>query len=96
MSKVAYPELQDADFVFKALLGHVMFADKLPPCFTSESFLTYIKNKKIPDKIKNHAYIEYRASTNTNVPRQLSIPHPKPYWHLCSCIKEHWEARKKL
>ena len=91
MSKVAYPELQDADFVFKALLGHVMFADKLPPCFTSESFLTYIKNKKIPDKIKNHAYIEYRASTNTNVPRQLSIPHPKPYWHLCSCIKEHWE-----
>lgn len=89
--KVAYPDLSDADYVFDALLGYGMFADKLPPCFTSEGLLKYVKQKTIPRDLENHAYIEYRASRNTNIPRQLAIPHPISYWHLCECIKKHWK-----
>ena len=91
MNKFGYPDLQDADFLFEALLGYGMFADKLPPCFTSESLLDYAKNNKLSPKNKNHAYIEYQSTRNINIPRQFGIPHPEAYWRLCECIRDHWK-----
>ncbi len=91
MAKPAYPDLQDADFVFDALLGYGMFPDKLPPCFSSENLLEYIKKNPPLNKKKTHAYINYQATRSTNIPRQLAIPHPESYWMLCNCIKENWK-----
>jgi len=92
MPSLAYPDLLDSDFVFEALLGHGMFADKLPSCFSSEGLLEFAKKGKLSkDCDGSHAYVEYQATRNTNIPRQLAIPHPKPYWELCYCVKSNWE-----
>ncbi|MGE4285193.1 MAG: RNA-directed DNA polymerase [Phycisphaerae bacterium] len=90
--RYAYPDLLDPDYVFDALLGYGMFSEKLPPCFTSESFLEALNNGKMPiAKKKSHSYVDYRASRNTNVPRAISIPHPESYLWLCQCIKKNWD-----
>ena len=93
IKKVAYIDLRDANFVFEALFGYGMFADKLPPCFTSEGLLDYVKKNlaPFPNGKALHYYVEYRAARNTHIPRQLAIPHPASYWKLCSTIKENWQ-----
>ena len=55
MSKLGYPDLNDPDFVFEALLGYGMFAERIPPCFTSENLLDYAKQNPSPSNINNHA-----------------------------------------
>ncbi len=93
--KLAYPDLQDPDFIFEALLGHGLFSKKIPPCFTSENLLRYISEKKF-DKSeikapKVHSFVRYRATRNTSIPRLLSIPHPESYWGLCKLISKYWD-----
>lgn len=90
MAKNAYPDLIDSEFVFEALLGHGMFTSKLPPCFSSVSLFDYVKNNTPDSKINNHAYVEYKSTRNTNVPRLLAVPHPESYIKLCQSIKEYW------
>lgn len=44
MSEKSYCEFMDeitSDELYEGLLGYGMFADKLPPMFTSESFYTF-------------------------------------------------------
>ena len=94
-SKYGYPDLTDADFVYKALLGHGMFADKMPPCLSSESFFRYVNSSKkinLNKKIKSyyHACITYKEVKYTIVDRKFSIPHPESYLYLCSQIKKYW------
>ncbi len=93
MPKLAYPDLYNPDYVFKALLAHGMFSDKLPPCFTSEQFYTQVQTDSIasPENPARHSYVEYQATRNTNVPRQLAIPHPESYLHLCTHIRNYWK-----
>jgi len=92
VGKLGYPDLQDESFVFEALLGYGMFSAKLPPCFTSTGLLEFKKWTDLPKKPVNHAYIEYRSTKHTCVPRQFSVPHPVPYYQLCSFLKENWTA----
>lgn len=93
----AYPDLDNPQYVFDALLGHGMFCDKLPPCFDSSTFLNYInKNYNIFDsqerKQKYHRnYIKFSSIGHTHVPREMGVPHPYTYFLLCKHIKEHWE-----
>jgi hypothetical protein len=85
----AYPDLKDSDKVFKALLGYGMFADKLPPCFSSESLLD-INFDKWTQKNSRAAAL-YMATRHTNIARQIAIPHPEPYSQLCITIKNNWD-----
>lgn len=88
--KLGYPDLDNGDFVFEALLGHGMFHETLPPCFTSKMFFECINKAASQRSFRNHAPIGYRASRSINIPRLISIPHPESYWHLCRFIREHW------
>jgi len=63
----------------------------LPPCFTSKGLLSFSQWKNL-QKPQNHAYVEYRSTKNTCVPRQFSVPHPVPYYQLCSFLKDNWKA----
>ncbi|MXY98778.1 MAG: RNA-directed DNA polymerase [Gemmatimonadetes bacterium] len=90
-SKVGYPDLTDKDQVFHALLGHGMFAETLPPCFTSAGLTgPEIETAHSNCSRKNHQPVVYRASRHTGVPRHVGIPHPKAYYRLCRTIRECW------
>ena len=95
MSKLGYPDLDSAVKVYAALLGYGMFAEKLPPCFSSKKLLQFkppkektIKNKH---KKKYHVAISYSSSRNTGTSRQIGIPHPESYFNLCQTIKSNWK-----
>ena len=95
MNKLGYPDLESAFEVYRALLGYGMFAEKLPPCFSSEKLLQFKppieKNNKNDDKKKPHVAIIYSSSRNTGTSRQIGIPHPESYFNLCQTIKSNWK-----
>lgn len=89
--------------VLVGLLDHGLFAEKIPPCFTSKglaefvtgTMLTFLdepdenKLKKILGKRSND-YIRYEALRDLNVPRHLGIPHPQAYAIQSLAISKHW------
>lgn len=79
------------DKLFTGLLGHGLFADKLPHVFTSEFFMKYCK-KKYTNYIckKAHEWIDVDIMRNTGVPRTLGIPNPFSYYNACYMLKEKW------
>ena len=81
----------DAEELFKGLLAHGMFAEKLPPIFTSASFYDYCCDYGNTLGKKAHDYVYYETMRNTNVPRQLGIPAPMSYYHMCKTLSENWE-----
>lgn len=77
--------------LYLGLLGHGLFADKLPPVFTSLPFYQFcVVNHKHRFCGSPQDYIRYDSVRNTNVPRALSIPTPFAYLKLCKCLSEHW------
>jgi Reverse transcriptase (RNA-dependent DNA polymerase) len=85
------------------LLDYGLFSEKVPPCFTSIGLSIfaqkYFKNfyeandekelKKIIDSNAND-YIRYEALRDTNVPRNMGIPHPASYAIQVLGIVRHW------
>ncbi len=88
---LAYIDLIDAEDVYTALLGYGMFADKLPPCFSS-NFLLDFDFKTNGSKRCAHASISYMATRNKGISRQLAIPHPESHMHLCKTIEKYWTS----
>ena len=43
-SYVDYMKELTSDDIYKSLVGYGIFADKLPPCFTSEKLFSAIEN----------------------------------------------------
>ena len=87
------------DDVLYGLLDHGLFAEKVPPCFTSVGLADYVSRKigSLPDgddelkkKLVSHDYIRYEALRDSNIPRHLGIPHPKSYAMQALAIKKHW------
>lgn len=77
--------------LFKGLLGHGLFADKLPDFLTSEDFYAHIKAKTFPyDDAKPKDYVRYSNLRNINIPRPLSIPEPFAYANQVKVISESW------
>ena len=78
--------------LLEGLLGYGMFAEKIPPIFTSIPLYNFcIKNGY--DWINNngiHSSISYESMRNISVPRILSIPHPVSYVNHCECLSENW------
>ena len=89
--KTYYDFMNDitSDELYDGLLGYGLFAEKLPPVFTAESFLSYCKTN--PGFQKNpKEYITYNSMRNINIPRIMGIPNPIQYEILCRTLKDNW------
>lgn len=66
---------------------------ELPPIFTTERFTSNIAYdlNNIEDRKEGYDQIEYRTTRYNNVPRTLSIIHPKPYSQLATILAQNWE-----
>ena len=93
------------DDVLTGLLDFGLFAEKVPPCFTSKGLAelavaSYADIFDDPSKLKDsvektsHDYIRYEAIRDINIPRHLGIPHPESYALQALAIKKHWEEIK--
>lgn len=87
-------ELSPSDLI-DGLLGYGLFAEKIPPVFSSKDFCDHYKKgtKLSPEKPKCD-YIRYESMRCICVPRPLSIPNPFAYADLCMSLKSHWEELK--
>lgn len=93
MSKKYYEYMSEisSEELLKGLLEYGLFADKLPPIFSCESFYAYCKKRKFEGFSKNPTdYIRYNSTRNTNIPRLLYIPTPFSYMYQCKCIYDNW------
>lgn len=82
------------DELFEGLVAFGLFADKLPPVFTGESFYRYARRKNPGFPKKDFGYIKYENTRNINVPRLLAIPHPIAYYNLVEVIHDNWSEVK--
>lgn len=95
------------DDVLTGLLDFGLFAEKVPPCFTSKGLaelaatsmagvLETVDLKALNDAVgdRSHDYIRYEAIRDINIPRHLGIPHPESYALQAQAIKKHWEEIK--
>ena len=81
-----------ADELYEGLLGYGMFAEKLPPIFSSVDFYNYCyTNNPIFDRKTAHKYVQYESIRNTNVPRVLGVPTPMQYAILCKDLSDNWD-----
>lgn len=89
-----YLEEISSDELYEGLLGHGMFANKLPPIFTSVPFYDYcqVNNPKFSGKWQD--YICYSSMRNLNIPRTFGIPTPMKYQRLCLTLRDNWDALK--
>ena len=80
------------DELYKGLLAHGLFAEKLPPIFTSENFFNYCEGMGQAFERKDYKYVYYENMRNINIPRPLGIPVPMGYQRLCACLRDNWAA----
>ena len=83
------------DELYKALLGYGLFADKLPPVFSSEAFYNYCINNNPTFAGNGRQYVYYESMRNINIPRPLGIPVPMVYEKLCKCLSDNWDDIKQ-
>ena len=102
MKEKSYSDYMDeitAEELYTGLLGHGLFADKLPAFLSSEKFCSkYPYNKKERCKfgeINACDYIRYESPRNTNAVRQLGIPNPFAYSNLCQSLADNWDRLKE-
>lgn len=85
-----------AEELYEGLLGYGMFANKLPPVFTSVPFYDYCQANKPRYSDKDwHDYVYYSSMRNVNTPRAFGIPTPMKYQRLCSVLKDNWDLLKQ-
>lgn len=95
--------LSPAD-VLTGLLDHGLFAEKVPPCFSTAGLTAIVSEtmadlleekdeKKLKEKIDkcSHDYVRYEALRDINIPRHLGIPHPESYAVQALAISKHWQ-----
>lgn len=81
------------DDLFDGLLGYGMFSERLPPAFTSEDFLTYIKTATIVS-CPPQRFVSFESTRSTYMTRHMGIPTPFAYYLLCKCLKDNWHKLK--
>ena len=83
-------EISPSD-LFEGLLGYGLFADKLPPIFTSTFFLSYCQqNAPMFSESRWDDFVRYSSMRNVNIPRALGIPSPMKYYNLCVILRDNW------
>lgn len=96
------------DEAFQRLLDYGLFAQNLPPCFTSQGLsqhipahllgiLTEPTDARLKSLLKktDHDFIRYESLSDTSVPRQIGIPHPESYLIQCLVLKRYWSRIKR-
>ena len=95
-------------FLLNALLKENFFPlqkkkkEELPPVFSSSALTIAVaedvrKVKLSTDRKKvGFDTIQYKITRFNNVPRLLSIPHPKPYVDICFEIFDNWNKIKHI
>jgi len=97
MEKTYYDFMNELskDELIEGLIGYGMFAEKIPPIFTSIPLFDYCKRIGYSwTSKKEHSAISYESMRNISVPRILSIPHPAAYVNQCKYISEVWDDLK--
>jgi len=90
-----YDEISENDLVV-GLLGHGMFADRLPPIFTSMPLLDYYMRHQPYTRVdKAMDYIRYENMRHTNTPRLFGIPTPMTYCDLVYELACNWKHIKQ-
>jgi hypothetical protein len=96
------------DFLLNALLKENYFPlqkkkrEELPPVFTSceltKAVAENVRKVTLSKSRKKDGFdaIPYKATRFNNVPRLLSIPHPKPYIDICFEIYDNWDRIKYI
>lgn len=93
------------DDVLVGLLDHGLFAEKIPPCFTTEGLADFVSStmatlldeadddalRKALDK-RAHDFMRYEALRDSNIPRHMGVPHPEAYAVQALAIAKHWQA----
>lgn len=67
-----------SDELYEGLLAYGLFAEKLPPVFTSVPFFNYCKTRSEEFKLNMcwNEYITFRVMRNISIPRLMGIPNP--------------------
>ena len=84
-----------ADDLYEGLLAHGLFAEKLPPVFSSEGFYRFCQTNTRGFDGNPHQYVYYENMRNINIPRPLAIPNPMAYQLECATLKEYWPQIQK-
>ena len=91
-----YTDEITSEELYEGLLGYGMFANKLPPVFTSVAFYDYCQANKPRYSGKTwQDYVYYSSMRNVNIPRAFGIPTPMKYQRLCSVLKDNWDNIKQ-
>ena len=82
-----------SDELYEGLLAYGLFAEKLPPVFTSVPFFNYCKTRSEEFKLNMcwNEYITFRVMRNISIPRLMGIPNPFRYQMLCAELKNDWD-----
>ncbi|MGV4412797.1 RNA-directed DNA polymerase [Chryseobacterium sp. T1] len=82
------------DELYDGLVGHGLFAEKIPNFLTSVDFLAFTKTLTFPINEKPKDYIRYSSMRNINIPRPLAIPEPFAYSNQVKCLADNWDKIK--
>lgn len=87
------------DELLEGLLGYGMFAEKLPPIFTSKPFYDYYVSEVNAGRVQGLScrasdYVRYDSIRHIDIPRALAIPNPLSYAALCKCLSDNWDNLK--
>ena len=91
--------------VLTGLLDYGLFAEKIPPCFTTVGLAEFVSEskgtlldetneKKLKEAVsaRAHDYMRYEALRDSNIPRHMGVPHPEAYGLQALAIARHWQA----
>lgn len=95
-SYLQYLEGISGSELYDGFLGAGLFAETLPPVFTSAAFLTYCKEHKPNFPRVESPYVRYENIRNNNTPRQMGVPNPFAYEVLCAFLRDHWRDIKNF
>jgi hypothetical protein len=98
----------DADEAFVGLSDYGLFAEKMPPCFTSTglsgqitaqmgNLLTEQSGRALRSNCDAfvHSAIRYQSLRDINIPRHMAVPHPESHLAQCLLIKRAWAEIKQ-
>jgi len=78
--------------LYDGLVGHGLFAEKIPNFLTSIDFLAFTKTLTFPINDKPKDYIRYSTMRNINIPRPMAIPEPFAYSNQARCLADNWNV----
>lgn len=84
-----------SDELYYRLLAFGMFAEKLPPIFTTEHFYNYCEKVSQPFSNKECQMLNFETIREINIPRLMAIPNPFAYQKLCRCLADNWDKIQK-